>query len=200
MRKAIKSQVLPDFHAEWLELQAPKKPDMSSSWTMYFDGSKRNEGAGAGIVLTSPRGDRTLYVLRVNFLNASNNEAEYEALIHGMRMANACGATRLVIYGDSNLVVQQTMKECDAPAKNMAAYRELYNTLESEFDGCELQHIGRSSNAEADKLATIGSTCAPIPPDVFYEEIDEHSIKPKPTVTEKSKPGCRRRYGSSRIN
>ena len=79
-----------------------------------------------------------MYMLRMNFLNASNNEAEYEALIHGMRMDKACGANRLIIYGDSNLVVQQTMKECDAPAKNMAAYQELYNTFEGEFEGCEL--------------------------------------------------------------
>ena len=94
-------------------------------------------------------------------------------------MAKVCGATRIIIYGDSNLVVQQTMKECDAPAENMAAYRELYNTLEGEFDGCELQHVGRGSNSEADALANIGSKCEPIPPDVFYEEINHPSIKLK---------------------
>ena len=73
---------------------------------MYFDGSKRNEGAGSGVILTSPKGDKMQYVLQINFSKASNNEAEYEALLHGMRMAKACGATRLMIYGDSNLVVQ----------------------------------------------------------------------------------------------
>ena len=46
-RTAIKSQVIPDFNAEWLELQTPGPPDLSSSWTMYFDRSKRHEGAGA---------------------------------------------------------------------------------------------------------------------------------------------------------
>jgi hypothetical protein len=50
-RKAIKSQVLPDFTAEWLELQNTGPPDLSSVWTMYFDGSKRVQGAGAGVVL-----------------------------------------------------------------------------------------------------------------------------------------------------
>jgi hypothetical protein len=45
------------------------------------------------------------------------------------------------------------MNQCDAPAENMAAYRELYNTLEGEFDGCELHHIGRDSNSEAHALA-----------------------------------------------
>ena len=103
---------------------------MSNNWTMYFDGSERKEGAGAGVILTSPKGDRMMYILQMNWKNASNNEAEYEALIHGMRMAKVCGATRIIIYGDSNLVVQQTMKECDADAENMVAYRELYNQLE----------------------------------------------------------------------
>ena len=138
--KAIKSQVLADFEAEWLELQQPKKPDMSNNWTMYFDGSKRKEGAGAGVVLVSPKGDRMMYALWMNWKDASNNEAVYEALIHGMKMAKICGATRIMIYGDSNLVVQQTMKECDAPSENMAAYRELYNRLEGE--------IGRASCRE----------------------------------------------------
>ena len=78
---------------------------------------------------------------------------------------------------------QQTMKECDAPSENMAAYRELYNRLEGEFDGCELQHIARGSNSEADALANIGSKCEPIPPDVFYEEINDPSIRPEQSIT-----------------
>src|SRR3954466_9169495 len=125
-RHAIKSQVLPDFLIHWMELQLPDTPDMTQSWTMHFDGSKREAGAGAGVILTSPQGDKLKYVLWMKF-RASNNEAEYEALIHDMKMAKICGATRLVIYGDSNLVVQQTMNECDAHAANMIAYRALYN-------------------------------------------------------------------------
>ena len=103
---------------------------------MYFDGSKLFEGAGAGVVLTSPKGDKLRYVLQMGFKRVTNNEAEYEALLHGMRMTKACGATRLMIYGDSNLVVQQTMKECDANADNMLAYRDMYNVMEGNFDGC----------------------------------------------------------------
>jgi hypothetical protein len=124
-RKAIKSQVLPDFIAEWLELQSTGPPDLSSVWTMYFDGSKRVQGVGAGVVLISPQGDKLKYVLRMSFPQASNNEAEYEALLHGMKMAKACGATRLKIFGDSNLVVQQVMNRCDAISDNMTAYRNL---------------------------------------------------------------------------
>jgi hypothetical protein len=56
-RKAIKSHVLPDFIVEWTEAQTPGPPNMSSSWTMYFDGSKWAQGAGAGVVHVSPKGD-----------------------------------------------------------------------------------------------------------------------------------------------
>jgi ribonuclease HI len=55
----------------------------------------------------------------------TNNEAEYETHLHGMRMEKAWGTTRLEIYGDSNLVVQQSMNLCDAVSDNMIAYREM---------------------------------------------------------------------------
>jgi ribonuclease HI len=150
---------------------------------MYFDGSKRIQGAGAGVVLISPQGDKLKYVLRMSFPQASNNEAEYEALLHGMKMAKACGATRLKIFGDSNLVVQQVMNKCDAISDNMTAYRNLYYYLEGTFDGCEVSHISRASNEEADNLANIGSQCLPIPQGVFWEKIIERSIKNNKTLT-----------------
>jgi ribonuclease HI len=150
---------------------------------MYFDGSKRIQGAGAGVVLISPQGDKLKYVLRMSFPQASNNEAEYEALLHGMKMAKACGATRLKIFGDSNLVVQQVMNKCDAISDNMTMYRNLYYYLEGTFDGCEVSHISRASNEEADNLSNIGSQCLPVPQGVFWEEIIERSIKNSKTST-----------------
>ena len=69
------------------------------------------------------------------------------------------------------------MKRCDANNDNIAAYRDMYDALEANFDGCELYHIGRASNEEADVLANIGSTRAPLPPGVFLEQINERSIK-----------------------
>jgi ribonuclease HI len=116
------------------------------------------------------------------FANSSNNEAEYEAVLHGMRMAKACGATRMKIHGDSNLIAQQVMKECDTACANMIAYRAMYDKLEGNFEGCEVTQIGRESNEEADNLANIGSKCLPIPPEVFFEEIFECSIKIKPAI------------------
>jgi ribonuclease HI len=150
---------------------------------MYLDGSKRVQGAGAGVVLTSPQGDKLKYVLRMSFPQASNNEAEYEALLHGMKMAKAYGATQLRIFGDSNLVVQQVMNRCDAISDNMTAYINLYYYLEGTFDGCKVSHVSRASNKEADNLANIGSQCMPIPPGVFWEEIIEMSIKSSKSLT-----------------
>jgi ribonuclease HI len=110
---------------------------------MNFDGSKRLEGAGAGVVLVSPQGDKMKYILRMTFPNASNNEAEYEAMIHGMKMAKACGATRLKIFGDSQLVAQHVMNKCDAVNDEMIAYKEVYNELGKTFDGCEVNHLAQ---------------------------------------------------------
>jgi hypothetical protein len=118
----------------------------------------------------------------MRFANPSNNEAEYEAVLHGMRMAKACGATRIKIHGDSNLIAHQVMKECDATCAKMIAYHAMYDKLEGNFDGCKVTHIGRENNEEADNLANIGSKCLPIPPGVFFEEIFERSIKIKPAI------------------
>jgi transposase InsO family protein len=122
------------------------------------------------------------YVLHMRFTNPSNNEAEYEAVLHGMHMAKACGATRIKIHKDSNLIAQQVMKECDATCANMIAYRAMYDKLEGDFEGCEVMHIGRESNEEADNLVNIGSKCLPIPPGFFFEEIFERSVKIKPVI------------------
>jgi ribonuclease HI len=158
-------------------------PDLSSVWTMYFNGSKRVQGACAGVVLISPHSDKLKYVLRMSFPQASNNDVEYEALLHGMKMAKACGATRLKIFGDSNLVVQQVMNRCDTINDNMMAYKNLYHYLEGTFDGCEVSHISRNNNEEADNLANIGSQCLPVPSGVFWEEIVERSIKGVKSLT-----------------
>jgi ribonuclease HI len=169
-RKDIKSQILPDFIAEWLELQNIGPPDLSSVWTMYFYGSKRVEGAGSGVVIISPQGDKLKYVLQMSFPHASNNEAEYEALLHDMRMAKAYGATRLRIFCDSNLVLQQVMNRCNALSENTTVYQNLYYYLEGTFDGCEVSHASRPSNEEAHILANIGSQCLPIIAGVFWEK------------------------------
>src|SRR3954462_237222 len=86
---------------------------------------------------------------------------------HGQNMR----APRLIIYGASNPVVQQAMRNWKALAGNMAAYQKIYNELEGSFDGCELNYIARANTTEADELANIGSTRGPVPPGIFLESI-----------------------------
>jgi hypothetical protein len=75
-RKAIKSQVLADFVAKWVDTQLPTAPIQPELWTMYFDGSLMKTGVGAGLLFISPLGKHLRYVLRLHF-PASNNVAEY---------------------------------------------------------------------------------------------------------------------------
>jgi hypothetical protein len=77
-RKAIKSQVLADFLAEWVDTQLPTAPIHAKLWTIYFDGSLMKTGAGAGLLFISPLGKHVCYVIRLHF-PASNNVVEYEA-------------------------------------------------------------------------------------------------------------------------
>jgi hypothetical protein len=103
-RTAIKSQALADLIINWAEAQhLPPVPD-SMHWKMHFDDSKMHGSLGAGIVLTSPKGDRLEYVLQIHF-TTSNNVAEYEALIHSLRLAKEIGIRRILYFGDSDLVV-----------------------------------------------------------------------------------------------
>lgn len=102
---AIKLQVLADFLVDWAETQYLPPARDSTHWRMHFDGSKVRTGLGAGIVLTSPKGDKLKYVLQVHFAT-SNNVEKYKALIHGLRLAKELGIRRILCYGDSDLVVQ----------------------------------------------------------------------------------------------
>ena len=86
-RRAIKSQVLADFLAEWTEAELPREYSTYSHWTMY---SKMLARPGAGVILTSPTGDNIRYVLQIMYRD-SNNAAEYEVLLHGLRMATSMG-------------------------------------------------------------------------------------------------------------
>ena len=119
---------------------------------MHFDGSKMRTSLGAGVVLTSPKGDKLKYTLQIHFA-ASNNVAEYEALIQGLPLAKELGIRRILCYGDSDLVVQQSSGDWDAKDANMASYRFLVQQLSGYFKGCEFLHVPRNDNDQADALA-----------------------------------------------
>jgi ribonuclease HI len=146
---------------------------------MNFDGSKMLGGLGAGVVFTSPKGDKLQYVLQIHF-HASNNVAEYEALVHGLKLAKEIGIQRILWFGDSELVVHQVSGEWDAKDANMASYRFYVQQLCGFFEGYEFHHVPRANNDEADRLSKIGSTRQDIPAGVSLEIIRKPSIKPSP--------------------
>jgi hypothetical protein len=108
-RKAIKSQILADFVVEWKDTQLPPPQIQAECWTLYFDGSVMKTGAGAGLLFVSPLGKQMRYAVRLHF-PASNNMAEYEALLCGLKISIEIGIKRLNVRGDSQLVIDQVMR------------------------------------------------------------------------------------------
>ncbi|XP_060961945.1 uncharacterized protein LOC133032121 [Cannabis sativa] len=75
-------------------------------WAITFYGSSTTKGGGAGIVLTDPMGKNHIQAYKLSF-DCTNNEAEYEALILGITVALKMEASKVVIRGDSRLVIRQ---------------------------------------------------------------------------------------------
>jgi ribonuclease HI len=148
---------------------------------MYFDGSLKLEGAGAGVILISPMGKQLKYVLQI-FWKVSNNEAEYEALLHGLRLTASLGIKRLLVYDDSAVVINQVNKSWDCNKENMNAYCLEVCKLENKFYGLEFHHVVRDNNVSADVLSKLGSTRAQVPTGVFIHELHAPSI-PEPALT-----------------
>jgi hypothetical protein len=102
-RTTIKSQALVDFMADWRENQQPPPTERPEHWLMYFDGSLKLEGAGARYSRFPQRANNSSTSCRS--FGRSQKEAEYEALIHGLRLAASLGIKRLLVYGDSPVVI-----------------------------------------------------------------------------------------------
>jgi ribonuclease HI len=187
-RTTIKSQALVDFMAEWREKQLPTPTEGPEHWVMYFDGSLKLEGAGAGVLLISPTGEQLKYVLQIIW-KASNNEAEYEALLHGLRLTASLGIKRLLVYGDSVVVINQVNKSWDRNKENIDAYCLEVCKLENKFYGLEFHHVVHDNNVATDVLSKLGSTRAQVPAGVFVHELHAPSIpEPAPPTTDPTHP------------
>nr|GEX96971.1 reverse transcriptase domain-containing protein [Tanacetum cinerariifolium] len=125
-RTSVKGQVLVDFLAEMLD-ESPSDASILETqqepWTLFTDGSSCMDGSGAGLILTSPEGTEFTYALRFQFA-ASNNEAEYEALIAGLQIVAHMGVKNVHVSVDSKLVASQVLGAYVAKEENMIKYLE----------------------------------------------------------------------------
>src|SRR5207237_1919866 len=111
-----------------------------------------------------------------NYFPASNNSAEYESLLHGLRIAISLGIRWLAVRGDSELVVNQVQKEYSCTSEKMPAYCQEVRKLEGTFDGLELTHVLRNDNNEANELVKMGSKWTPVPIGVFVQQLHQPTI------------------------
>nr|ABA93911.1 retrotransposon protein, putative, Ty3-gypsy subclass, expressed [Oryza sativa Japonica Group] len=149
-RSAIKSQVLADFVAEWTPVLAPDPEPDDQFWVMCSDA-------------------------RLQF-DTTNNAAEYEAVLLGLRKAKALGVRRLLIRTDSKLVVGHVDKSFEAKEEGMKRYLEAGRSMKKCVTGITVEHLPRDQNEEADTLAKSASCGGPHSPGIFFEVLHAPSV------------------------
>ncbi|KAL0417082.1 UNVERIFIED_CONTAM: hypothetical protein Slati_3540100 [Sesamum latifolium] len=134
-----------------------KDTSQDQKWLLHVDGSSTTQGSGAGIVITTPQGEDLEFAIKFDF-KASNNEAEYEALVIGMRMAHEAGARHLLAYSDSQLVVKQVEGTYEVKEESMIQYLQQITDLKTKFHHFQIIQIPREENAKADSLSKLASS------------------------------------------
>ncbi|KAK3022624.1 hypothetical protein RJ639_045775 [Escallonia herrerae] len=130
--------------------------EVTDPWNLYVDGSLAVGNSGAMIILISPEGFTIEYALRFRF-EASNNEAEYEALLAGIRLAHALKVDSLSVHRDSQLVVNHVFGDYEARDERMAQYLNLVKTSAVKFLNFTIRQIPRDQNTQADTLSRLAS-------------------------------------------
>ncbi|XP_050207595.1 uncharacterized protein LOC126657018 [Mercurialis annua] len=155
-RKTLKAQALADFVVEMTEKPDTEEPREAITWNLYVDGASNDLGAGAGVVLEGPMGITIEYAVHLTF-KATNNMAEYEALITGLSIAKVMKTEVLRVHSDSQLVTGQIGGQFQAKEAKMAKYmekaKELLNDIERFGGEWEICPIPREENAAADAIA-----------------------------------------------
>nr|GEX87890.1 reverse transcriptase domain-containing protein [Tanacetum cinerariifolium] len=162
----------------------------SKKTSKIFSGTSYHDGSGAGLILTNPDGIEFTYALRFQFV-ASNNEAEYEALIAGLRIATQMGVKNIQANVDSKLVANQVLETYIAKEDNIIKYLDIAKGLVSGFKTFSICQVPRSKNKKADALSKIVSTSfAHLSKQVLVEVLETKSITAKEVtaVTEEEGP------------
>ncbi|XP_025636205.1 uncharacterized protein [Arachis hypogaea] len=152
-RKTLKSQVLADFISEMNN----DTHNTEVRWSMHVDGASNKEGSGAGILLKE--GDKVVAEQSLQFrFNASNNQAEYEALLAGLKLALQLQVPRITAYCDSSLVVHQIKGEFQVKDPLLEKYWLITKDLISKFKEFNIIHVNREQNTRADVLSKLATT------------------------------------------
>ncbi|GJW62581.1 reverse transcriptase domain-containing protein [Tanacetum coccineum] len=185
-RTSVKEQILADFLVEKPDENPPNTLVVTpppEPWILFMDGSSCVDGSGAGLILTSPEGTEFTYALRFQF-TASNNEAEYEELIAGLRIVAPMGVQNVQVNVDSKLVANQVLGTYVAKEENMIKYLEKVKGLVSGFANFSISQVPRNKNKKADALSKIASTSfAHLSKKVLVEVLQEKSIQEKEVTT-----------------
>ncbi|GJY45403.1 reverse transcriptase domain-containing protein [Tanacetum coccineum] len=187
-RVSVKGQILVDFIVERPEEDSPDTPmeekeELPEPWILFTDGSSCTDGSGAGLILTNPEGMKFTYALRFRF-DATNNKAEYESLIAGLRIAEQMGMKSLQANVDSRLVANQVNGTYVAKEADRIHYLEKVKALTGGFKAFTIKQIPRSENKKADALSKIASTSfAHLSKQVLVEELKEKSISEVEVLT-----------------
>ncbi|GKA53441.1 reverse transcriptase domain-containing protein [Tanacetum coccineum] len=180
-RISVKGQILTDFIVERPDEESSDtlmevEEELPELWILFTNGSSYTNGFGAGLILTNPEGMEFTYALRFRF-DATNNEAEYEALISGVRIAEQIGVKNLQTNVDSRLVANQVNETYVTKEVDMIRYLEKVRTLASSFKAFSIRQVPRSENKKANALSKIASiSFAHLSKQVLVEEIKEKSI------------------------
>jgi ribonuclease HI len=154
LAKAIKGQIITDFITEHrgssinlLEI---------TPWALFFDGSSCGKGGGVGILLISPRGEMFEFGIPIQH-TVTNNQAEYEALLRGLKYFKEAKAISVEIFGDSELLIKQLNGQFECRNDILRNYYEECKEILKSFQFVILQHIPRENNEEANRLAQSAS-------------------------------------------
>ncbi|VFQ64790.1 unnamed protein product [Cuscuta campestris] len=137
-----------------LEEEEPARTITEPWWSMSVDGAAGPKGYGGGVVFTTPEGFKVYHALIFNF-KLTNNEAEYEALIGGLRLAKTLQITCLRIKSDSSLVVGHINGNMEAKGEKMQKYRDLARALLKDLTEYVMEKIPRGENTDADLLSKL---------------------------------------------
>jgi ribonuclease HI len=129
---------------------------MKETLTLQFDGGSRGNPGPAGIGVVISAEDGTSLITLGQFIGrATNNVAEYRALIVAMEKAKELGATKIIIRGDSELIIKQMRGEYRVKHPDMKVLHAQAQKLLHEFEHARIEHNLRHKNELADKLANL---------------------------------------------